>query len=227
MSILIFTHGFDVNQPHWEKVVWGEPPHLLGRATHALYLAHRYFKDVRLGFGSGGTKREHNGTSLLEAAYTRAFLRDNLYRLTDFERFEDLGFFSRRRLGRLLDNAIIEVKCHNTYTESENIMPRVLGGGYDGVVVVSDKAHTSRCMLHGAQSMEKHGYVGKFDLFAAMSAAPNADQTAASCVALEPGLDDSNPMGDIVKGYWGLPNDQKPACIARFNEVIGALRPAT
>lgn len=151
---------------------------------------------------------------------------ENVYRITDFEEFESLGTFKGIGLNHKLSSAYLELQSHNTFTESKYIVQYAAEQKYDALVVVSDKAHAFRCMLHAAQAMEAQGLIGAFDLLSCMSPAPNAKQTAGNCVALEPDLDDSNPMGDVVKRYWSIKKDEhKAAAIAGFHELVDRIQP--
>jgi hypothetical protein len=205
---LVFAHGASLKKFNWEPVVYGVDG-LLGRATYALYRAHK-IPGSTLALGSGATEKEYNGKILKEAEYTLAFLRDNFDRLGQFPELCGLWRMERNRLRRKLETVHLELQARNTVEEADNIVAYAYESGYKNLLVISDKGHAWRCHLHATQAAEAQGIVGKINIDAGFSPAPNDRQKAADCVAFEPPTDGTNMVGNLAKRLHKFPPGISP-----------------
>lgn len=136
----VLIHGYDVNAPEWEWVVWGKPQDgLLGRAARGLEIACSNDVDL-LYIGGGGSHKD--GKSEAEVTYSHMCNHADELVAYDMCNSDDAA---RMLLGR----AEIDESPGNTFEEILNFMYMCDGRGIRQLILVSSPYHGPRCQQIG------------------------------------------------------------------------------
>lgn len=136
----VLIHGYNVNEPDWEWVVWGKPQDgILGRAARGLEIACANDADL-LYIGGGGSHKD--GKS--EAEVTYVYMRDNLDQLVaqNVCNEGDAGHM-------LLERVHIDKRSRNTFEEIVNFMNVCYRRDIMRLILVSSPFHGPRCQKIG------------------------------------------------------------------------------
>ncbi|MDD5749706.1 MAG: ElyC/SanA/YdcF family protein [Patescibacteria group bacterium] len=134
----ILVHGYHLDCSNWWEVVWGKPPHELGRLPAAVLTALRYGADLII-CGTGASEKD----GLKEGEYIRLILHDMFFALNKFDAFQGINL--KTLFERVLPITISETESQNTAQEIANAGQLFQQAGIERVWLVSDPAHISRC----------------------------------------------------------------------------------
>ena len=138
MKTGILANGYDVDQLNWLDVVWGKPPHLLGRLPRTAQLILRIKPEVII-FGSGSSKKDGK----IEAAWMKDTLVDRFYGLKKFSVFQEIHLTEETR--EQIKGAILETESKNTGEEVKFAMEIFIQQDVQEVIIVSSPDHFERC----------------------------------------------------------------------------------
>jgi hypothetical protein len=154
----VIIAGYNVNEEpeHWQNVVWGNPPHQLGRVPKGIAVALRERAGLLI-FGGGGSRHEMSGE--VEARHTIAYLYNHWKDLYKFSAFQGSG--CRRALDLLKQGfkstVIPEVKSENTEQEVRNALQLCIEHRLTRAVFVSSADHICRCYQKALASVSENG----------------------------------------------------------------------
>ena len=106
----ILVHGCHLSADGWEHIVWGQPPHQLGRLPHAVLLAWEEKATVVV-FGTGASEKD----GLKESEYTIRYLWDHWAELAEFEPLHRVPLDEAQALMRRI--AVVDAETQNTDQE--------------------------------------------------------------------------------------------------------------
>ena len=145
-SLGILVHGCHLQADEWESLVWGVPPHQLGRLPHAALLA--WEERRNLACVSIGTGASASADGELEGAYMLRVLMERVPRLSEFRAFRDVPL---SRLASLLGRvASAETRSQNTTEEVREGFRIFAAAGCRRAVLVSSPTHLPRCLGESA-----------------------------------------------------------------------------
>lgn len=214
----MFVHGLNLKDEEWTEIIWGKPPHFLGRATTALHLLDTEYPQIdHVLFGSGASERD----GVKEGAYIIQYLLDNWSNLRHFEAF---GAHWWPWMWKLKDRfrriAQPEIQSHNTYSELEFGIPRLYTAGCSRIVHVTEPTHISRARAHGEDILKKLGLSGKVSLVSESSKVMPAKVDPGQVVVFEPPPDGTNLLAGTAKRFFQVPADLREATMTRINQVL-------
>ena len=221
----ILVHGCHLQADGWESIVWGDPPHQLGRLPHAALLAWEERESLRcVCFGTGASQ---TAVGELEGAYTLRILLERLPRLAEFSAIREAGV-PLDELGRLLRRvAVAEVVSQNTVQEVREGLTRFAAAGCKRAVLVSSPTHLPRCLACACNVMEQDAELFEGSLWASPSDTSYQDSTAADVVVVEPPHRgdrdrdlDALPFHAMVKRSYKIGGDARARFLSRFDALL-------
>lgn len=148
MKTGVWVHGFLLQAENWQKIVWGEPPNLLGRVPKAVLVTLEE-DAMLLGFGTGAS--ESNGKK--EAEFIRDYLLEHFFELAEFTAFKGIDLARARK--RIAKVAKTETQSQNTKEEAEFAVDILEECGVEKLFVVSSPVHLPRCLRDYCAALEK------------------------------------------------------------------------
>ncbi|MEW6741362.1 MAG: hypothetical protein AB1486_01270 [Planctomycetota bacterium] len=139
MKTGIVVHGCHLGAFDWRGIVWGTPPHELGRIPAAVHVAIREDADL-LVFGTGASER--NGRK--EGDYSRNYMLEHFASLAEFECFRGVDLPAQEERIESISRA--ECTSQNTPQELEAAGRLFLEHGIEKVILVSSPTHIVRCL---------------------------------------------------------------------------------
>lgn len=222
-AIGILVHGCHLEADGWEHIVWGEPPHQLGRLPHAALLAweeRHSLKCVTIGTGAS-----HTAAGEAEGEYMLRVLLERMHTLPEFHAFRGIPI---ARLEDLLRNvASAETKSQNTTEEVSEGLMRLAQAGCKRAVLVSSPTHLPRCLACACVVEEREPGLFCGSVWASPCDTSYASASASDVVVVEPphrgdrdkGLDDL-PFHDMVKRSYKVPASKKRDFLKRFDALL-------
>lgn len=179
MKTGILVHGPHLQAKGWDRLAWGEPPHLMGRIPKAIQMYIRLRAEV-LYFGTGASEKD----GIKEGQYMFNTLLERRQLLGDFEVLEYL-----KRMGGLdirtpamsppviyagtQAEVVIDTVSQNTAEELIGAAEAFLARGVSEVVLVSSPTHVLRCLRDAQAIYNDPQYEGRYRRFAqSLLAAP-------------------------------------------------------
>ena len=218
MSTGMYVHGLNLNDQEWDRIVWGQPPHTLGRVPRAVHFLMTRGQDVELMlFGSGGSRRG----GFVEGLYTLEYLLRHWSDLREFDAFKRYSrlhlWLLRRRLKRIAEP---ETASKNTFTELEEALPIFDAAGVSRIVVVSELTHVVRCLAHLGENAEARGWLNRFEFAAEASVSLPEFVKASQAVVFEPPADGSGEPGATFKRFFSVPAAERPAKLEEIRRIL-------
>lgn len=217
MSTGMYVHGLNLNDQEWDRIVWGQPPHTMGRVPRAVHFLMTRGQDVELMlFGSGGSRRD----GFAEGLYTLKYLLTRWWDLREFNAFKRHSklnlWLLRRRLERI---AKPETTSKNTFTELKEALSIFDGAGVSRIVVVSELTHVVRCLAHLGENAEARGWLNRFEFSAEASVSLPELVQASQVVVFEPPADGSGEPGKTFKQFFGVRPESRADVLAKFRTL--------
>lgn len=218
MSTGMYVHGLNLNDPEWDRIVWGQPPHTMGRVPRAVHFLMTRGQDVELMlFGSGASHRD----GIAEGLYTLKYLLRRWWDLREFDVFKRHSRFYlwllRRRLERI---AKPETESRNTFTELKEALPIFDEAGVSRIVVVSELTHVVRCLAHLGENAEARGWLNRFEFSAEASVSFPKRVKASQVVVFEPPADGSGEPGATFKRFFSVPAAERAAKLEEICKIL-------
>ncbi len=222
----ILVHGCNLHTYHWKNIVWGKPPHDLGRIAHSVLLALCYDVEVMI-FGTGAS--EKNG--MLEADATVQLMFERFDRLQEFAPFQS-QFPAIKQQGfrdkcRQKIESIVEIE--NT---SQNTVEEVTTAGHifnrhhvERIILVSSPTHLPRCLRDACVAFEHNLDLAHFRhrLHATPSITSYMDTSPGDVAIFEPPHRPDRPpfhINAFLKRVNDLPGVQREPFLKRFDDLL-------
>ena len=138
MRVGVLCHGYHLQAPNWQEIVWGEPPYYMGRLPTAVLLALNE-RAEGLGFGTGASEE----AGLKEGAYIFNALIENFNRLGRFMQFQGIDLDrAKKKIARI---GLPEIVSQNTTEEVFQSLFIMQSLNVEVVYQVSSPFHILRC----------------------------------------------------------------------------------
>jgi len=159
----VWVHGFHLQAKIWKKIIWGEPPDLLGRLPKAVLVTLEEKAEL-LGFGTGAS--EINGKK--EAEFIRDYLLEHFSELAEFTAFQGINLVQARK--KVASISKLELQSQNTKQEAEFAVEMLEKHGIEKIFLVSSPVHLPRCLRDYCIAVEKQrGKLRVSDIYATPS----------------------------------------------------------
>lgn len=222
----ILVHGCNLHTYQWKTIVWGKPPHELGRVPRGVLLALTEHADAMV-FGTGASEKD----GLLEADATAKLLWERFDDLQNFESFQRhipemaspaFRETCRQRIASIL---VIENTAQNTIDE-------VIKAGHifkdryiEQIVLVSSPTHLPRCLRDACVAFDHDPELAEFRyaLFASPSITSYMGKSAEDVAIFEPPHRPDRPpfnINDFLKRVNDIPGRQRQDFLKRFDELL-------
>jgi hypothetical protein len=138
----VLVHGCHLQANQWERIVWGEPPNLLGRFPKAVLVAWEQEAELVI-FGTGASIKDGQK----EGEYTLNFGLAQWTKLADFSVFKQYTSMQLEQLRRwFLERVLLELESQNTVQEVTNALKICQQRGLNQILQLSSPTHISRCI---------------------------------------------------------------------------------
>jgi hypothetical protein len=222
----ILVHGCNLYTYQWKTIVWGKPPHDLGRIPKGVFLA-LYEEAAVLVFGTGASEKD----GLLEADATVKLMWERFDDLQHFEIFQthfpDIRDADHRNAYRERIASILEVE--NT---SRNTVEEVRKAGHifkrhqvEQIILVSSPTHLPRCLRDACMAFDDDPELASFRYW--LSASPSITsymgKSAADVAIFEPPHRPDRPpfnINDFLKRVNDIPEQERQRFLRRFDELL-------
>lgn len=135
----VLAHGRHLQMPNWEKIMWGEPPGIMGHIPEDALVAIRENAEIMV-FGSGASEKDGKK----EAQYIRDYLLNRFSELAQFTVFRNIDLIeARERIERI---AILDVFSLNTAQEIRFAGKIFEDSGIERAISVTSRTHAPRCL---------------------------------------------------------------------------------
>lgn len=190
----VLIHGRHLQAQEWERLVWGEPPDLLGSVPRGILVAMEEDAKIVV-FGTGASEKDGKK----EAVYTMDFMWDNFSRLAEFTAFRgrDLTFLKKR----MMEISVCETRSQNTAEEVKFAGEFFIVRDVEKVVLVSSPTHLARCFQTAYAVFETDEKLASLsrNLFATPSDTCYAGSKVSDVLILEPPHRGDDPLLKLPK----------------------------
>ena len=135
----VLVHGCHLEAFDWRGIVWGSPPHELGRIPTAVYVAVKEDAEVIV-FGTGASER--GGKK--ESEVTREYMLEHFSGLKEFSCFHGMDIGEHK--DRMEAISVADCESRNTLDEMQAAGRIFLEKGVEKAILVSSPTHISRCI---------------------------------------------------------------------------------
>mmetsp|Transcript_91593 Transcript_91593/g.290560 ORF Transcript_91593/g.290560 Transcript_91593/m.290560 type:complete len:280 (-) Transcript_91593:44-883(-) len=215
----ILVHGCHLKADGWEHIVWGSPPHELGRLPHAVLLAWEEQASVVL-FGTGASEKDGKK----ESEYTLQYLWDHWAALAEFEPLHRVPLDGAEALMRRI--SIVDAQTQNTDDEVREGLRRFQDHACDHAIFVSSPTHLPRCLACACKVVEQEPELFSGPIYASPSDTCYEGAAAGDVVVVEPPHRgdrdkslDALKFHELVRRCYRVPRESK----AEFLEQLGDL----
>ena len=135
----VLIHGYHLDAPGWEHMVWGIPPESPGRLPKGIAVSLQEDAQVIV-LGTGASQRDGKK----EAEHTRDYLLEHFAELEQFSLFRGIDVrSSQSRIEKIIHT---ETQSQNTKQEIKLAADIFNAACVDRIVLVSSAAHLPRCL---------------------------------------------------------------------------------
>ncbi len=219
----ILVHGCHLEADEWESIVWGLPPHQLGRLPHAVLLAWQDRHTITQIVCGTGASQAPDGR--LEGQFTVDFLFSNLGRLHEFSVFEAVPLVELEQL--LRRTVIAECESKNTVEEVRAALHHFEAAGVGRAVLVSSPTHLPRCLACACRVEEDEPSLFGGSVWASPSDTSYRSYGASDVVVVEPPHRgdrdrelDALPFHEMVRRFYSIPPARKVDFLERFDALL-------
>lgn len=214
----ILVHGCHLEAFDWRGIVWGSPPHELGRIPAAIYVALVESADLIV-FGTGASER--GGQK--ESEVTREFMLEHFSELEEFSCFE--GMEIGRQRDRMESISVADTGSRNTLEEMNAAGRIFLEHGIEKAILVSSPTHVSRCIRDALAVFRAPELAGlKRNLYAVASDTSYLGGRVEDVVIFEPphrGDRGSFLTHYIVKRILKIPESETDLFLKELDALLG------
>lgn len=136
----VLIHSFHLQAQDWEKIMWGEPPTLMGRLPKGIKVALE--EEAEILFLGCGMYSGTNGE--MESEFNQQYLLDNFYKLSEFAEFQ--GIDLKKAKERIEQILALDKFSLSTAQEATFVGKSFEDAGIEKVVIVSSRTHAPRCL---------------------------------------------------------------------------------
>lgn len=216
----ILVHGCHLKADGWEHIVWGSPPHDLGRLPHAVLLAWEEQASVVI-FGTGASEKDGKK----ESEYTLQYLWDHWPALAEFEPLHRVPLDEAEALMRRI--AVVDALTQNTDEEAREGLRLFQEKNCDHAIFVSSPTHLPRCLACACKVMEKEPELFDGPIYASPSDTCYDGAAAGDVVVVEPPHRgdrdkslDALKFHELVRRCYGVPRDRKAAFLEQLSGLL-------
>lgn len=201
----VLIHGCHLQTiTDWDKIVWGDPPSLLGRLPKGVKVALEEKAELIV-VGTGSSE----ACGKKEAEFTRDYLLHCFPKLNSFSDFQEINLEKAyRRIEKII---VAETRSQNTHQELFRAGWLFKEAGVTRIILVSSPVHIPRCLrdAYTVFSGDEHLKHLTNDLLATPSDTGWA--RAEGTVIIEPPHrpDRSDTLYRLIKGITELPEDSQ------------------
>jgi hypothetical protein len=219
----IVVHGCHLQADSWEDIVWGIPPHQLGRLPHAAHLAWEERAHVKcVVFGTGASTASDGR---LEGQYTLDLLLERMERLREFDAFRTVPLPQLEQLIRRI--AVAEVESTNTVEEVRCALRLLSAAACHRAVLVSSPTHLPRCLACACRVEEEEPDLFDGSVWASPSDTSYHNFSASDVVVVEPphrGDRDHSldrlPFHEMVKRSYRVSSQKREGFLEEFDKLL-------
>ncbi|CAJ1418407.1 unnamed protein product [Effrenium voratum] len=216
----ILVHGCHLSADGWEQIVWGRPPHELGRLPHAVLLAWEERATVVV-FGTGASEKD----GLKESEYTLKYLWDRWSELAHFEPLHRVPLDKAQELMRAV--SVIDASTQNTDQEVREGLRVMREKGCHHAVLVSSPTHLPRCLACACKVVEEEPELFEGPIYASPSDTCYQGASSSDVVVVEPPHRgdrdkslDALKFHELVRRSYGVPKDKKVEFLQKFTDLL-------
>lgn len=222
----VLVHGCNLHTYQWKTIVWGKPPHEVGRVPKGIFTALCEEAAV-LVFGTGASER--NG--VVEAMATAHLMWERFDSLQEFTLFQT--YFPRitdqafRDQCRDKIRSILEIDSTSQNTVEEVTRAGYIFNRYDvrKIILVSSPTHLPRCLRDACVAFEQNIDLAPFrNWLAATPSVTNYMGKSAEDVAIfEPPHRPDRPLfniNDFLKRVNDIPGNARQDFLKRFDMLL-------
>ncbi|MBI2450092.1 MAG: YdcF family protein [Candidatus Nealsonbacteria bacterium] len=162
MKTGVLIHGYNVNSPNWQEVVWRKSPELIGRLPQGARVV-SLIKPELIVFGTGASIKDGKVEAEIMRDYLLEYV-DELAVLPDF-----LGIDLEKLRKRIAEISRLETRSKNTFEEILYSTRIFKDAGMEMIVSVSSPDHASRCMRDAmnifSEITDFRSYFGNFSVW--------------------------------------------------------------
>lgn len=216
----ILVHGCHLTADGWTEIVWGRPPHELGRLPHAVLLAVEENASVVV-FGTGASELD----GVKESQYTYNYLMKHWDELKQFEALEHVDLDSALALMKEIHH--LDLTTQNTDQEAREGLRAMTEKKCHHAILVSSPTHLPRCLAAACKVVETEKTVFSGPIYASPSDTCYAGFRASDVVVVEPphrgdrdkSLDDYQ-FHELVQRTYRVNKDQKASFLEELGELL-------
>lgn len=219
----ILVHGCHLSADGWEHIVWGQPPHELGRLPHAVLLAWEEQASVVV-LGTGASEKD----GLKESEYTLRYLWEHWAQLSEFEPLQQVPLTEAR--GLLEAILVLDVATQNTDQEVREGLRVMTEKSCHHAVLVSSPTHLPRCLACACKVVEGEPDLFHGPIYASPSDTCYEGAQASDVVVVEPphrGDRDKSldplKFHDLVRRSYKVPKEKKADFLKRLGCLLEEL----
>lgn len=190
MKTGILVHSKYLQVSDWEKLMWGDPPDLLGEFPKAILTALQV-RAVIMVLGCGlcsGINGE------MESEYNREYILTNFPKLSEFRVFKGIRIL--RAMKRIEKILVLDRESLNTAQEVKFSGKVFEQAGIERVIAVTAPTHAPRCLNEALKFYSRQG--SKIDITNVMVVSSNIGWAPNDeVICLEPSHRLDDPLGDI------------------------------
>jgi hypothetical protein len=226
MKTGVLVHGCNLYTFQWNRIVWGKPPHELGRVPMGIFVAMLEQADL-IAFGTGASTKD----GLTESEATVQLLWERFDELQEFEIFQKhLPQFSEhsawQQLREMLKSKIIvENKSQNTVEEVVCTARLFHQRGIEKIILVSSPTHLPRCLRDARIAFDQNADLAHFKnwLYATPSTTSYMGRSAADVAIFEPPHRPDRPnfnINDFLKRVNDIPGGRRQEFLESFDQLL-------
>lgn len=216
----ILAHGCHLSADGWEEIVWGKPPHELGRLPHAVLLAWEENANVLI-FGTGASEKD----GLKESEYTTKYLWDHWDNLAEFEPLHRVPLDQAKALIKKI--LVLDAVTQNTDQEAREGLRVMSERNCHHAIFVSSPTHLPRCLACACKVVEHEPQLFSGPIYASPSDTCYHDSHAGDVVVVEPPHRgdrdkslDSLKFHELVRRTYRVPQGQKASFFGKLQVLL-------
>lgn len=216
----ILVHGCHLLADGWENLVWGNPPHALGRLPHAVLLAWEESAGAVV-FGTGASERDGKK----ESEVTLQYLWDHFAELAQFDALKNVPLVEAEKMMRRI--AVLDTETQNTDQEVRNGLKVMAEHKCRSAILVSSPTHLPRCLACACKVVGAEPELFTKPVYASPSDTCYEGASASDVVIVEPphrGDRDKNldsyEFHELVKRMFRVKPDKKAEFFGRVTSLL-------
>jgi hypothetical protein len=186
----VLVHSKYLQVSDWEKLMWGNPPDLLGEFPKAVLTALQA-RAIVMVLGCG-LRSGVNGE--MESECNRDYILTNFWKLADFSKFQGINLVKAKK--KIESILVLDRESLNTAQEVKFSGILFEQAGVERVIAVTAPTHAPRCLNEALKFYGRQG--SKIDITNVIVVSSNIGWTSNDeVICLEPSHRFDDPWGDI------------------------------